>query len=120
MAWWTKPGSEQAEAERAESLASLERGGLPLRALRRIDHETMRPDRGFTSNFSVNELLVARHAGVKPISQVMGSSIYYVSWQFMPRQPHYPFTAATELGTAIAQSDDGVMQPIDYSLMLSD
>jgi uncharacterized protein YbjQ (UPF0145 family) len=38
----------------------------------------------FGSNLSVPEALVVREAGVRPIAQVMGSSVYRVGWQAMP------------------------------------
>jgi uncharacterized protein YbjQ (UPF0145 family) len=38
----------------------------------------------FSSNLSVPEALVVREAGVRPIAQVMGSSVYRVGWQTMP------------------------------------
>jgi uncharacterized protein YbjQ (UPF0145 family) len=38
----------------------------------------------FGSNLTVPEALVVREAGVQPIAQVMGSSVYRVGWQTMP------------------------------------
>jgi uncharacterized protein YbjQ (UPF0145 family) len=38
----------------------------------------------FTSNLSVNEFLITRHGGCRPLGQVMGSSIYHVGWQWTP------------------------------------
>jgi uncharacterized protein YbjQ (UPF0145 family) len=40
--------------------------------------------RAFSSNLSVSEALVVREAGVTPIAQVMGSSVYRVGWQTTP------------------------------------
>jgi uncharacterized protein YbjQ (UPF0145 family) len=58
-------------------------GGLPLDAEKRL--VDMR-DRGnfFTSNLSVNELLLTRRGDLRPLGQVMGSSIYHVGWQWTP------------------------------------
>jgi uncharacterized protein YbjQ (UPF0145 family) len=38
----------------------------------------------FSSNLTVAEALVVREAGVSPIAQVMGSSVYRIGWQAMP------------------------------------
>jgi uncharacterized protein YbjQ (UPF0145 family) len=38
----------------------------------------------FSSNLTVPEALVVREADVRPIAQVMGSSVYRVGWQTMP------------------------------------
>jgi uncharacterized protein YbjQ (UPF0145 family) len=38
----------------------------------------------FSSNLSVPEALVVREAGVQPIAQVMGSSVYRIGWQTTP------------------------------------
>jgi uncharacterized protein YbjQ (UPF0145 family) len=36
----------------------------------------------FTSDLSASELLLTRQRGYQPLSQVMGSSIYHVGWQY--------------------------------------
>ncbi|MGH2449580.1 MAG: heavy metal-binding domain-containing protein [Chloroflexota bacterium] len=51
----------------------------------------------FTSDLSVAEFVLADQAGVKPISQVMGSSVYHVGWQNMPRGSFGGFGRSTEL-----------------------
>jgi uncharacterized protein YbjQ (UPF0145 family) len=40
--------------------------------------------RPFSSDLTVGEAFVVREAGVTPIAQVMGSSVYRVGWQTMP------------------------------------
>ena len=60
------------------SLARVAQGGIPLRAQERLSDEAGPHKRLFTSDLSVNELLLARDAKCEPISQVMGSSIYHV------------------------------------------
>jgi uncharacterized protein YbjQ (UPF0145 family) len=59
---------------------SLEAGGLPLRAQRRIQelHASERPI--FTSTLSPAETVVCRQNGMESVSQVMGSSVYHVGW----------------------------------------
>lgn len=70
--------AQQAEASRQE----LERGGLPLKAQRRLSEEMEAGHPLFTSDLSTNEHLLARELGYQPLSQVMGSSIYQVGWQY--------------------------------------
>lgn len=71
---------EQQEAE--ASRLSLEAGGLPLKAVRRLMEEREAGHPLFTSDLSSSELLLIRHQGYQPLSQVMGSSIYHVRKQF--------------------------------------
>jgi uncharacterized protein YbjQ (UPF0145 family) len=68
----------------ARSIASIEAGGLPLNAQERMDDVRARGGRFFTSDLSVPEFLLAREAGFRPLTQVMGSSFYQVGWQYMP------------------------------------
>ena len=62
----------------AQSLELLARGGIPLRAQRRIHELTHGPRPIFTSTLTPSETVVARQTGLTAISQVMGSSIYHV------------------------------------------
>jgi uncharacterized protein YbjQ (UPF0145 family) len=69
------------QAEQAASLAALERGELPLRAQQRLG-EIGRGGGGlFSSDLSVDELALSHAIGLRPVAQVMGSSIYHVGWQ---------------------------------------
>jgi uncharacterized protein YbjQ (UPF0145 family) len=72
---------EQQLAE--ESRQALEAGGLPLKARQRLNEEMEAGHRLFTSDLSVNEFLLTRELGYQPLSQVMGSSIYQVGWQYV-------------------------------------
>lgn len=76
---------QAAETEQAASLAALERGELPLRAQQRLAE--MREGGGgpFTSDLSVSEFALLHRIGMRPLAQVMGSSIYHVGWQQQPR-----------------------------------
>ncbi|MGH2973026.1 MAG: heavy metal-binding domain-containing protein [Gaiellaceae bacterium] len=38
----------------------------------------------FSSDLSIDEFVLARAAGLRPVAQVMGSSIYHVGWQQQP------------------------------------
>jgi uncharacterized protein YbjQ (UPF0145 family) len=88
----------QAEAEIEQSLARIEQGGIPLGAERRLSE--LRERGGlFTSDLSVNGWALCHQLGLRPISQVMGSSIYQVGYQ----QSTWPMmmggTVLTELDT---------------------
>ncbi len=76
----------QQEASVAEaSLAALEGGGIPIHAQRRLEELRTRTDAFFTSDLSVNEFLLTRRVGLRPLSQVMGSSVYHVGWRYLGR-----------------------------------
>ena len=73
----------QALQDAEASRRSLEAGGLPLQAQRRISEETQAGHPLFTSDLSVNEFSLVRNQSYTALSQVMGSSIYQVGWQFV-------------------------------------
>jgi uncharacterized protein YbjQ (UPF0145 family) len=82
-----RPISEAAgqisEAEQEESLRRVESGGIPLAAERRL--RGLRERGGsFTSDLSVADFALCHQLGLRPLSQVMGSSIYQVGWQEAP------------------------------------
>ena len=57
--------------------------GIPEDAMRRLAE--MRPGQAsslFTSDLSVNEFLLVREAGFRPLALVLGSSVYHVGFQF--------------------------------------
>jgi uncharacterized protein YbjQ (UPF0145 family) len=68
------------EREQEESLARIEAGGIPLSAERRLS-ELSEPGGSFTSDLSVNGFALCHQLGLKPLSQVMGSSIYQMGYQ---------------------------------------
>jgi uncharacterized protein YbjQ (UPF0145 family) len=70
------------EQEQEESLARIERGGIPISAERRLSE--LKESGGaatFTSDLSVNGFALCHQLGLKPLSQVMGSSIYQMGYQ---------------------------------------
>ena len=73
----------ESAAEQAESLAQVERGGIPLGAERRL-RELGEHGGAFTSDLSVGDFALCHQLGLKPVSQVMGSSIYQVGYQTTP------------------------------------
>lgn len=86
---------EQEQQEAEASRQSLEKGGLPLKAQKRLNEEMIAGHPLFTSDLSTNEFLLTRSEGYQVLSQVMGSSIYQVGWQY---QRNYTWnTVAGEL-----------------------
>jgi uncharacterized protein YbjQ (UPF0145 family) len=78
-------GRDGDAAERAAASArALEQGGLPLAAQERLRQLKEEGGGLFTSDLSTNEFLLAREAGFRPLTQVMGSCFYHVGWQWMP------------------------------------
>jgi len=88
MPFWKRSSPEeeqqkiQAQQEAENSRRSIEAGGLPIQAQRRLREETAAGHPLFSSDLSTNEFLLARKQGYIALSQIMGSSIYHVGWQF--------------------------------------
>ncbi|MBV9849912.1 MAG: heavy metal-binding domain-containing protein [Armatimonadetes bacterium] len=61
----------------------MARGGVPLNAEERL-RELQGRREFFTSNLSVNEFVLAADDGIRPLGQVMGSTVYHVGWQYTP------------------------------------
>jgi uncharacterized protein YbjQ (UPF0145 family) len=89
MPIWKRPPPEdqqrrvQAQQDADASQRSIEAGGLPIQAQRRLSQEMQVGHPLFTSDLSANEFSLARNQGYSALSQVMGSSIYHVGWQFV-------------------------------------
>jgi len=67
-------------AEQQESLARIEQGGITVAAERRL--RELRERGGlFTSDLSVAGWALTHQLGLRPLSQVMGSSIYQLGYQ---------------------------------------
>src|SRR3954447_26914350 len=78
-----KAAEDAAEREAAEAQAALAAGQLPPKAQRRLAELRASGDDAFyTSTLSVPEFLLAREDGLRPITQLMGSSVYHVGWQY--------------------------------------
>jgi uncharacterized protein YbjQ (UPF0145 family) len=75
--------AEQAEQRAEESRRRVEAGGLPLEAEERLRQLASAEDGAgvFSSDLSVQEFSLLAGFGVRPLTQVMGSSIYNVGWQ---------------------------------------
>lgn len=72
---------DEQDAER--SRAQIEAGGLPVAAQRRLN-ELAQQGGLFTSDLSVNEFALLARMGIRPLTQVMGSSIFQHGWQNLP------------------------------------
>ncbi len=70
----------ETEEEQRRSLERVERGGIPLGAERRL-RELSAGKGAFTSDLSVGSFALCHELGLKPLAQVMGSSIYQVGYQ---------------------------------------
>src|SRR5258708_23906548 len=65
-----------------QTSAELEVQGIPQDAMRRLaELKPGRPGAIFTSDLSVNEFLLGREVGFRPVGLVLGSSIYHVGLQ---------------------------------------
>jgi len=79
-----RAAEQEREREQVASLERVEQGGIPLSAERRLDELRGSSSALFTSDLGVGDFALARLEGLRPLSQVMGSSIYKVGWQQMP------------------------------------
>jgi uncharacterized protein YbjQ (UPF0145 family) len=79
----TRDARQAAETEQAASLQALAGGGLPLRAQQRLA-EIGSNGGLFSSDLTVSEFALVHSIGLRPVAQVMGSSIYHVGWQQNP------------------------------------
>jgi uncharacterized protein YbjQ (UPF0145 family) len=94
---------EAAEAEQAASLEALAAGGLPLRAQQRLGE--IGADGGlFTSDLSVGEFALVDAIGLRPVAQVMGSSIYHVGWQQKPGSWGWQTNALSQELTVLSEA----------------
>src|SRR5215471_12863882 len=96
MPFWKQPSPEekqrrlQAQQEAETSQRAFEAGGIPLQATRRLNEEVAAGHPLFSSDLSTREFTLARTLGYQPLSQVMGSSIYHVGWQYTRTYSYNP------------------------------
>jgi uncharacterized protein YbjQ (UPF0145 family) len=82
------PGESRDERQRREQRreADVERiaaGGIPAAAEERLRTLGAEAGQAFTSDLSVPEFALARRHRLEPLTQVMGSSVYHVGWQYL-------------------------------------
>jgi uncharacterized protein YbjQ (UPF0145 family) len=87
---------DAAAARRAADVQRLEQGSIPLAAEQRI-RELGEGGSAFTSGLSVGDFALAHGRGVRPVCQVMGSSVYQVGWQNYPMRGGWGSALSTEL-----------------------
>jgi uncharacterized protein YbjQ (UPF0145 family) len=87
---------DAAAVRRAADVERLERGSIPMAAEQRI-RELGAGGTAFTSGLSVGDFALAHRRGVRPVCQVMGSSVYQVGWQSYPFGGGWGSALTTEL-----------------------
>jgi uncharacterized protein YbjQ (UPF0145 family) len=87
---------ESAALRRAADVERLERGSIPMAAEQRI-RELGEGGTAFTSGLSVGDFALAHRRAVRPVCQVMGSSVYQVGWQSYPFGGGWGSALTTEL-----------------------
>jgi uncharacterized protein YbjQ (UPF0145 family) len=78
--------SDERKAAREQDVARIEAGGIPAAAEQRL-RELAAGTTGFTSALSVADFALTRLEEIRPICQVMGTTVYKVGWQ------NYPWTS---------------------------
>jgi uncharacterized protein YbjQ (UPF0145 family) len=68
---------------REQDVARIEAGGIPFAAEQRL-RELATGSGGFTSGLSVADFALTKLEAIRPICQVMGTSVYKVGWQNYP------------------------------------
>jgi uncharacterized protein YbjQ (UPF0145 family) len=100
-----KAAEDLAEQEAEQAQAALAAGGIPPKAQRRLaELRASGDDAFFTSTLSVPEALLVREDGLRPVTQVMGSSIYHVGWQYQRTWTSWGGDAAFQELTIVARA----------------
>jgi uncharacterized protein YbjQ (UPF0145 family) len=87
-----------ADELREQDVARVERGSIPLAAEQRV-RGLGGGAMGFTSGLSVADFALTRLESIRPVCQVMGTSVYKVGWQSYPWSSGWGSDAMlTELG----------------------
>jgi uncharacterized protein YbjQ (UPF0145 family) len=89
-------GGGEDDESRLADIARVEGGGIPLAAEERI-RELAAGGTAFTSGLSVGDFALSKLEDVRPICQVMGSSVYKVGWQNYPWSGSWGDGSLTEL-----------------------
>ena len=75
------PPSEAEREAAAVDLDRIQRGGIPLGAEQRLKAAAATTSPVFSSDLSTNEYAIAQASGLRPIAQIMGSSVVQHGWQ---------------------------------------
>jgi uncharacterized protein YbjQ (UPF0145 family) len=76
-----QPADPQAQERAAESQRRIEAGGIPLPASERLAALAQGAGGAYGSDLGVAEFALLERLGIKPVTLVMGSSIYHAGWQ---------------------------------------
>lgn len=74
---------ERREQRQAEDVERIAAGGIPAAAEERLRTLGAAAGQAFTSDLSVSEFALVRRHRLEPLTQVMGSSVYHVGWQYL-------------------------------------
>jgi len=74
---------DRREERQQQDIERIAAGGIPAAAEERLRTLGAESGQAFTSDLSVPEFALTRRVGLEPITQVLGSSVYHVGWQFM-------------------------------------
>lgn len=74
---------DAAGQRREQDVARVQAGGIPFAAEQRL-RELAAGGTGFTSGLSVGDFALTRLQAIRPVCQVMGTSVYKVGWQNYP------------------------------------
>ena len=77
-----RDGGERRERQAAD-VERIRAGGIPAAAEERLRTLGAAAGEAFTSDLSVREFALARRHGLEPLTQVMGTSLYHVGWQYL-------------------------------------
>ena len=97
-----QPVNSEAQAKAKTDQDRLASGGLPLGAELRLT-EIRKNGHFFTSNLSINELALTASEGLRPLGQVMGSTVYHVGWQYTPIYASQELTTISQAQTHARQ-----------------
>jgi uncharacterized protein YbjQ (UPF0145 family) len=75
------PPSEAEREAAAVDLDRIQRGGIPLGAEQRLKAVAATASPVFSSDLSTKEYAIAEASGLRPIAQIMGSSVVQHGWQ---------------------------------------
>src|ERR1700740_2045091 len=75
------PPSEAEREAAAVDLDRIKRGGIPLGAEQRLKAVAGARSPVFSSDLSTKEYAIAEASGLRPIAQIMGSSVVQHGWQ---------------------------------------
>ena len=75
------PLSDEERQAAAVDLERIGRGGIPLGAEERLKRIAAASSPFFTSDLSAKEYAIAEASGLRPIAQIMGSSVVQHGWQ---------------------------------------